>query len=175
MRKIIFICLFISVLFSNNFKTQKDGVSFFTKDPSFKAELSSNNLDYAIKFIKSVPIMLHDRSNGSNVKSVHIVSVSSYFGNENTISKTITNNVHNGSIIVKTLVFGYGGDDRDVLYYNGENVKQISSIGFDSNYDRVVDGWIDTWVINDVNGGFLTFKSKSINGNFKTTTLKLKG
>lgn len=171
--RIIFCALVLTVsLFGG--RVERNGVTFFTDDTQFVSEITNGGIDEIIALIKTHVVQM---GRISGVQKTYIVQVISSLGSvENVIGKVSTSKDHGGAMFARTLVIGYGGESYDSATFDGQSATQLSSVGFDMNLDRVIDGWIDSWNISNIAGsGVFTFKARSMNGtNFLSSSLQIR-
>ncbi|AQS08233.1 hypothetical protein CLOBY_03030 [Clostridium saccharobutylicum] len=85
-----------------------------------------------------------------------------YTGEEISKNQKITQLDHNGTIYVWTVEIGYGSE---YTTFNGQEVKKYDSITLDFNGDKIVDGFVDIWKIDNVTSGTFSSRSFSTNGS----------
>lgn len=84
-----------------------------------------------------------------------------YNNYEDVRNKFTTTNDFNGTIYVATVEVGYG---RESASFNGNSLSKYDDVLLDFNGDRIIDGFVDVWKIDNVTSG--KFSSNATSTNF---------
>ena len=97
--------------------------------------------------------------------SVYFVAKSrtgdNYTGENISSGQSTTKNDYNGTVYVLTKEIGYGSERSSFSAGNRVSLDKVITLDFDG--DRIVDGFIDVWKIDNVTTGTFSSKSSSTN------------
>lgn len=138
--------------------------NFLAQNPDLAAQLNTN------AGIKKPNSMINTASAAAALTSYYNYFVASNYNKDaGTISnyeyvngESKTQNDFNGTVYVGTVEVGYG---REYATFDGSSLNTYDIITLDFNNDRIVDGFIDVWKINNVTSGLFKSNCTSTNPN----------